>query len=77
MDPNEACRGMSNLTKHWGNGLLTAEEYAEEMAKLWEALDGWLSKEGFLPDKWTRSFESRRLDGPPCEKCGTFHPSCE
>lgn len=55
MDPNEARSGMANLTKHWNNGLLTAEEYAEEMARLWEALDEWLSKGGFLPNVWERA----------------------
>lgn len=68
MDPNVAYRELNEAMRcgDWD----MASEY-------WEALNEWLSKDGFLPEQWSRSFESRRLDGPPCAACGTFHPSCE
>lgn len=77
MDPNETRQQMVNLTKHWRNGLLTAEEYAESMSELWEALDEWLSKGGFFPAKWMlgRSFE-QRTTLKACETCGTWHSRC-
>jgi hypothetical protein len=54
MDPNATLREIRELLADpvpadsglWGSRL-------ERLAELVEALDGWLSKGGFLPDGWT------------------------
>lgn len=54
MDPNEALR-MIRLTARQmavdtDPGVKAA--HADEIAEYFEALDGWLSKDGFLPSDW-------------------------
>lgn len=52
MDPNAALEEL----RSWVDGDLSsrpAPERAERMAELFDGLDGWLSKGGFLPDAWT------------------------
>lgn len=47
MDPNEALRQL----RHYVNHLLTPENQ-EQACEAFNALDGWLSKGGFLPAEW-------------------------
>ena len=64
MDPNETLKNLRSLTKHiiktqdmiplsFMDSTITAED-AVQMAEWFEALDGWLSKGGFLPGRWAR-----------------------
>lgn len=48
MDPNETLRRLRELC-----ALDNCRLFAEEIADLFEALDQWLSKGGFLPEPWT------------------------
>lgn len=58
MDPNENLREQIELAA----AILEANDdddaaildNATRLAELVEALDGWLSKGGFLPERWTR-----------------------
>lgn len=54
MDPNEALRQIRSITDY-----VNADSYSDDMqadldrlAELFEALDQWLSKGGFLPNAW-------------------------
>lgn len=57
MDPNETLRRMRWLVeKINGNPPVHyLAAYAEELAELVAAMDGWLSKGGFLPSVWKSS----------------------
>lgn len=46
-DPNEALRELRHLIEINGE-----EDYSEEIAEKFQALDEWLSKGGFLPEDW-------------------------
>lgn len=72
MDPNEALVRL----REWSTGSDTVPLNVSDAMELFAGLDEWLSKGSFLPDAWTRSFDNRRLDGPPCDTCGTFHKDC-
>jgi hypothetical protein len=60
MDPNEALRNAREALSRMRHELSfsqardwnTIEEKAEDLADAFEALDGWLSKGGFLPSAW-------------------------
>jgi hypothetical protein len=62
VDPNETLRTIRTNTKilitgeNDGYGLQNSEllTVAEELAEACDALDGWLSKGGFLPTDWSR-----------------------
>lgn len=49
MDPNETLNRMRTITSReaeWDNLTLA------ELAELFEAMDGWLTRGGFLPEAW-------------------------
>lgn len=65
MDPNanlaEQRRIVARLMAAWDSDASTLSEFLDAIAKdamrlaeLVEALDGWISKGGFLPDAWAR-----------------------
>jgi hypothetical protein len=55
MDPNEALKNVREMSRR-----LNADEFevdsgdAMALVEAFEALDGWLSNGGFLPDAWKR-----------------------
>jgi hypothetical protein len=51
MDPDEALRNMRDALKRVQESSSDAEA-AAELADAAEALDGWLSRGGFLPQDW-------------------------
>lgn len=51
MDPEETLRRLRVLAENAINDAV-ADEDAVEMAELFQAMDGWLSKGGFLPAAW-------------------------
>ena len=63
MDPNETLKGMRLIAEHFlsdqpgyqgtPDGEPTMDD-ARELAELVQAIDGWLSRGGFLPDAWKR-----------------------
>jgi hypothetical protein len=73
MDPNAALKELLELAAEFNDesriwdgtdGLLEHKDKAERAAELIEALDGWLSSEGALPDRWTKdSPEAMVLSG--------------
>lgn len=54
MDPNETLRRIRDLAEKINAkpAVHYLAAYAEELAEHVEALDGWLSKGGFLPRGW-------------------------
>lgn len=56
MDPNETYHKIVECIENikWESDLYTLAEQAEELGDLFYILDDWLSKGGFLPDKWKR-----------------------
>jgi hypothetical protein len=59
MDPNEALSQLRLLVTivndpHSPDGRPTPGEVAREMAEIFDGLDEWLSKGGFLPKSWSR-----------------------
>ena len=62
MDPNEtlkllrvmSCVAQALQDGHCELGKERLEEYFCQLGELFEALDGWLRKGGFLPEGWRR-----------------------
>lgn len=54
MDPNACLMELRELTRMVNDGEAFAERNLERIAELVEALDGWLSRGGFLPTVWQR-----------------------
>ena len=56
MDPNKTYHKIVECieTIKWADDVFVMAEEAEELCELFYILDGWLSKGGFLPDKWKR-----------------------
>jgi hypothetical protein len=59
MDPNEALKnarhaGLDLRRERDGGNCEDIHTAADDLAEAFEALDGWLSKGGFLPDAWKR-----------------------
>ena len=57
MDPNEALRRAREATRKVFETIEGGSELrfaSEDLAEAFEALDGWLSKGGFLPESWAR-----------------------
>lgn len=56
MDPNETYHKIIECIEaiKWADDVFVMAEEAEELCELFYILDGWLSKGGFLPDKWKR-----------------------
>jgi hypothetical protein len=52
MDPNATLAGLRELVERVQNG--TGRVDADEFAEKFEALDGWITKGGFLPADWSR-----------------------
>jgi hypothetical protein len=56
MDPNEALKELLELTHTELNGGVTTNTQVSttlnRMAELVDGLDGWITKGGFLPDRW-------------------------
>ena len=72
MDPNATLETIRRLTKAILDGDGNAEELAEELAEACEALDGWLTRGGFLPDAWhqaTPTKEGCACGGEGCFRC--------
>ena len=55
MDPDVCLKEMLEIAAKFLTGRihLADEEQAMRLAELVEALDGWILKEGFLPQRWT------------------------
>ena len=53
MDPNACLKELRELGKHFEN--VPSLEDAYRMAELFDALDKWISKGGFLPKAWSRA----------------------
>lgn len=47
-----------------GPGLTIVESNAEKLSESLIAIDEWLSKGGFLPERWKRPMDSGRSDWP-------------
>ena len=57
MDPNATLArllGLATMNEH-AQATLEKAAIADEMSELIEALDGWISKGGFLPDRWRKA----------------------
>lgn len=54
MDPNETLNDLRIMTRSVLNNGAESTSVVDDMAELFEALDDWLSKGGFLPDVWQR-----------------------
>lgn len=54
MDPNETLVALRDCAQDLSNGTdeYTFAETAHKMVELFEAMDDWLSRDGFLPDDW-------------------------
>lgn len=52
MDPNETLRLIRATIAEMRDGELPSMHAADVLAELFEALDGWLIKGGFLPREW-------------------------
>jgi hypothetical protein len=59
VDPDEALKKAREAAKWIVEGGLTTER-AEALAEAFDALDGWLSKGGFVPVAWEPAYERRR-----------------
>ena len=62
MDPNEALKNAREAVQRYNNcneHVLTRVKESEKLVEAFEALDGWISKGGFLPKDWS-SFEDNR-----------------
>lgn len=72
MDPNETLRRLRRLQEKFQTGgrMENSRDLADEMAELFEALDGWLSKGGFLPDAWKQAPTAEKDPEFCCSKCG-------
>lgn len=58
VDPNEALKNAREAIHQFNNcneHVLTRAREAEKLVDAFEALDGWLSKGGFLPKAWDGS----------------------
>ena len=66
MDPEEAyrqlCEAMEALANNEGDSVALSID-AQKAAEHWEALDGWLSRGGFLPGPWRKWREDARASG--------------
>lgn len=70
MDPNANLREMLELARHMASCGRTEdicgsnEHEPSRLAELVEALDGWITKGGFLPDRWrvTQNFHETRQE---------------
>lgn len=89
MDPDEALRIIRALiaeARKPGDYVLTDDE-TEQLVEHVEALDGWLTAGGFLPQPWATARADNRPRGirgnvvsiaAECQKCGEgFNPSDE
>ena len=54
MDPDAALKEMRALVEEVLNDDDPSEDSAERMSELFDGLDGWISKGGFLPQDWQR-----------------------
>lgn len=55
MDPTAAVREIREIVTGWENcpGRATERE-VDRLVDLWQGLDQWMSKGGFLPEQWRR-----------------------
>lgn len=56
MDPNECIKELRQLAQMALNETLRgaqADVILARMAELFEALDGWMGKKGFMPKEWS------------------------
>lgn len=53
MDPNETLRRIRELVNRSEMQFFTIAEEAE-LRELWQSLDAWLTKGGFLPEDWSK-----------------------
>lgn len=69
MDPNANLEEQRRLVKLLLDGSITTDRArsvtAHRLAELIEALDGWLSKGGFLPESWAQQAERRASQRKP------------
>lgn len=54
MDPNETYRRMCLLALRILNHENEHDDNAVELAQLFDDINSWIAKGGFLPDAWTR-----------------------
>ena len=57
MDPNTTLHELRELVARVQGGLGRVEP--EEFAERFDALDGWMSKGGFVPDAWRETRDHR------------------
>ena len=55
MDPNEALKRIRKLVEGAVGPSAYNEEQLAELAELFDGLDAWLSKGGFLPKDWNEN----------------------
>lgn len=55
MDVDVTLERLTELSEDVARGAYApGDEPAHEMAELFQALDGWLTRKGFLPQRWAR-----------------------
>jgi hypothetical protein len=75
MDPNACLKEMLEIAASFTDGHLDDVE-AQRLAELVDALDGWLTNGGFLPERWDRPMMltcsqcKAVVDEIRCRKCG-------
>jgi hypothetical protein len=62
VDPNATLARLRELARRCVQGALVDRMETEEMAELFEALDTWITRGGFLPEAWAR--EQIKAHGP-------------
>jgi hypothetical protein len=55
MDPNENLAEQRRLLESYGPGQDEYLDHVEEISRLAQDMDKWLSSGGFLPDAWTHA----------------------
>ena len=70
MNPDQTLADLRDLVTRVHNSLYTPNDLhgmgaAEDFAELFEALDNWISRGGFLPECWRLNHDKTRLDTQP------------
>lgn len=52
MDPNETLKGIRRIVAKGMDGDINLSEY-DDLITLFDSLDGWLARGGFLPEPWS------------------------
>ena len=65
MDPNETLKQIREVIRDLRDGEMPSMHAADTLADLFEGLDDWLTKGGFLPDAWGLACVKVRQWGAP------------